>query len=77
MLDWIKPHLVDDLSAIWKRWSVKILAAQVVIGATYLGMEAIHLAPTVPELVRMGFFVILSLAGLAASPFKQSNLPPQ
>ncbi len=74
MIDWLRSHLVDDLAVIWKRWSVKLLAAQVIIGGTYAGLRAFDLAPSIPEWAKLSFFIVLSAAGLAAAPLKQKNL---
>lgn len=69
--------LVDDLGAIWKRWSVKIMAAQVVVIGVYASLALAGLAPDVPEWAKWGALLVLSMAALAVAPFQQKNLPPQ
>jgi hypothetical protein len=72
----MKLRLVDDLSVIWKRWSVKIVAAQAVVLLTWGAFYACGLTPTVPEWVKGAVVVVFTLAALTAAPLKQSNLPP-
>lgn len=68
--------LVDDLSIIWKRWSVQITAAQVVILATYGAMKAVDIAPDVPGWLGWLVLFVLSAAALTVAPLQQKNLPP-
>ena len=75
-MSYIRSLFVDDLSAIWKRWSIKIMALQVVVLATWGTLSTFGLTPTVPEWAKWGLLVVLSAAALTAAPFKQSNLPP-
>jgi hypothetical protein len=72
----MKLQLVDDLSLIWKRWSVKIVAAQSILLLTWGAFYAAGLAPTVPEWMKGAVVVVFSLAALTAATLKQSNLPP-
>lgn len=69
--------LVDDLSIVWKRWSVQIVAAQVVILATYGAMSVAGVAPTVPGWLAWTGFIVFNLAALTVAQLKQKNLPPQ
>ncbi len=68
--------LVDDLSLIWKRWSVKIMAAQVTIVGVYAGLNIAGIAPTIADWIKHCVFFLLSAAALTVAPLKQSNLPP-
>ena len=76
MIDWLKSHIVDDLSLIWKRWSVKIVAAQVVLIATYGALAAVGLAPEISNGWKLLILGVLSAAALTVAALKQSNLPP-
>lgn len=67
--------LVDDLSVIWRRWSVKIMASQAVLIATWAGLSAIGLAPDVSNWIKWGVLFVLSAAALTAANLQQSNLP--
>lgn len=67
--------LVDDVSVIWKRWSVQIVAAQVVTLATYGAMAAVGVAPTVPGWLAWTAFLVFNAAALAVAPLQQKNLP--
>lgn len=73
----MKFEIVDDLSLIWKRWSVKIVAAQVVILATYGAMSVAGVAPSIPGWLAWTAFIVFNLAALTVAPLKQPNLPPQ
>lgn len=73
MIDWIKSKLVDDLSVIWARWSVKIVAAQVVVLATWGALAAFDLTPTVPEWGKWLALLVLSSAAITAATLKQKK----
>lgn len=72
----MKLELVDDLSVIWKRWSVKIMIVQGAIAATYGALHLVGLAPELPDWLLLGGFVLFSGAASTVALLKQSNLPP-
>ncbi len=69
-------RLVDDLRAIWKRWSIQIVAAQGVVVGVWAGLSTVGLTPTVPEWAKAAVVLTFTLAALTAAGFKQKNLPP-
>lgn len=77
-MDWLKSlrtKFVDDVSAIWRRWSVKIVAAQAILIATWAGLSAVSLTPAVPEWAKWLTLLVFSAAALTAATLKQPNLP--
>ena len=66
--------LVDDLSLIWKRWSIQIVAAQAVILGVYGALAVVDLQPDVPGWLKWTSMMVFTLAALAAAPLTQKNL---
>jgi hypothetical protein len=67
--------LVDDIGSIWKRWSVRIVAAQVVLIATWAAFSAVGLAPDVANWIKWTIVGVFSAAALTAANLQQKNLP--
>lgn len=74
-MNWLQEHLVDDLSLIWRRWSVKIAASQLILIATWAAFSAVDMVPAVPDWIKAVVVVTFSAAAVAVSPFRQANLP--
>lgn len=66
--------LVDDLEIIWKRWSVRLVAAQVALIATWAGFSAIGWTPDVPDWLKWTVVILFGAAAVTAANFKQKNL---
>lgn len=70
-MNWLREKLVDDLSAIWKRWSFKIVAAQVVFVGTWAALSAIDFVPVVPDWVKGSAVLFFSAAAMTVAFVKQ------
>jgi len=76
-MNWLKSKLVPDLSVIWKRWSIRIVAGQGVLIATWAAFSAVGLAPDVANWIKFSVVGLFSAAALTAAGLQQSNLPPK
>lgn len=76
VIAWLRGLLVNDLTAVWKRWSIKIMAAQVVLISVWAAFSAIGLTPEVADWMKGAVVLVFSLAALTAAPLRQTNLPP-
>lgn len=72
----MKLELVDDLSLIWKRWSVKIMVIQGALAGTYATLHLAGLAPELPDWLLLIGFALFGGAASTVALLKQSNLPP-
>lgn len=59
---------------VWKRWSIKIVAAQAILIAVWTTFSLAGFTPTLPDWVKGGVVLLFSLAALTAAPIKQTGV---
>lgn len=76
VIGWVKDRLVPNAANVWKRWSIKIAAAQVVLVGVWAALQTIGMTPEVPDWLKTMVVLVFSSAAVTAAFFPQKNLPP-
>lgn len=66
--------LVDDAGNLWRRWSVRIQAAMLVLGGSYWAFLPQEWKDAIPKSLLAAVVVIGAAATLTAQAVKQDNL---
>lgn len=73
LLEWMRGHLVEDATAIWKRWSIRVAGLQASMLGFWLALPD-DLKAMVPAHLVQWAMAVFAAAILSVAFFKQKNL---